>query len=59
MANTGIVNLNPHFMSPRRRNLDILNHEILSSFPGNCGLCDASAEILTCTTLSIPPLSLN
>jgi hypothetical protein len=44
MANTSIVDLNPHFMGLRWRNLDILNHEVLSRFPGNCGLFDASAK---------------
>jgi hypothetical protein len=44
MADTSIVDLNPHFVGLWWRNLNILNDEVLSSFPGNCCLFDASAK---------------
>lgn len=50
MANTRVVDLNPHFMSLWRRNLDVLYHEVLSGFPGNGGLwCNGLA-----TTSKLP-----
>lgn len=38
MADTGVVDLNSHFMSLRWGDLDVLDAEVLSCFPGNCGL---------------------
>jgi hypothetical protein len=38
VADACVVNLDSHLVSLGRRNLNILNGEVLASFPGNGGL---------------------
>lgn len=38
MADTGVVDLYPNLVGTRRKNLDILNAEVLASLPGHGGL---------------------
>jgi hypothetical protein len=61
MANTSVINLNPHFMRPGRSNLDILDAEVLAGFPGNCCLYAVSlsspfASFISSAIVS-PPVS--
>lgn len=37
MTHSGIINLDPHLVSPGRGDLDVLNAQILASVPGHCG----------------------
>lgn len=38
MTDTSVVDLDADFVGFGGRNLDVLNHKVLASLPGNCGL---------------------
>jgi len=48
MADTSVVNLNTDFVCSGGKNLDLLNGEVLTSLPGDCGLAGNSLSDSVC-----------
>lgn len=48
MADTSVVDLDADFVGFGRSNFDVLNHKVLASLPGDCGLLMVSAWASFC-----------
>jgi hypothetical protein len=63
MADTGVVDLDADFVRLGRRDLNVLDGEVLAGLPGDCGLCSCQPQfsqiVYVVIVIHAPPIFLH